>query len=108
MKRLATALILIPLVVCLILYAPSWTFIAALIVVGLFALREVVQIGKNAFVSWVGGAMILIGPKPVRAETDSRRRPSSVPGGTILGKIRVGKSNLASKSGSSRWSASNW
>jgi len=61
MKRLATALLLIPVVACLILYSPSWTFIAALIVVGLFALREVVQIGRNALVSWVGGAIYIGG-----------------------------------------------
>ena len=51
MKRIATAVVLIPLVVWLILAGPWWTFVAALVVVGLFALREVVQIGKNAFVS---------------------------------------------------------
>jgi phosphatidate cytidylyltransferase len=61
MKRLATAALLIPVVACLILYAPSWTFIAALVVVGVFALREVVQIGKNALVSWVGGAIYIGG-----------------------------------------------
>jgi phosphatidate cytidylyltransferase len=60
MKRLATALVLIPLVVWLILAAPSWAFIAALVVVGLFALREVVQIGKNAVVSG-GGGLVYIG-----------------------------------------------
>jgi phosphatidate cytidylyltransferase len=61
MKRLATAALLIPVVACLILYAPSWTFIAAMVVVGVFALREVVQIGKNAFISWMGGAIYIGG-----------------------------------------------
>jgi len=61
MRRIATAAILIPVVACLILYAPSWTFIAAMVVVGVFALREVVQIGKNAFVSWLGGVIYIGG-----------------------------------------------
>jgi phosphatidate cytidylyltransferase len=61
MKRLLTALVLIPVVLCLILYATPRTFIAALIVVGLFALREVVQIGKNALITWLGGALYIGG-----------------------------------------------
>jgi phosphatidate cytidylyltransferase len=61
MKRLATALLLIPVVACLIFYANSLTFIAALIVVGLFALREVVQIGKNGLISWLGGVIYIGG-----------------------------------------------
>jgi phosphatidate cytidylyltransferase len=61
MKRIATAALLIPVVAGLILYAPSWAFIVALIVVGLFAFREVVQIGKNAFVSWLGGVIYIGG-----------------------------------------------
>jgi phosphatidate cytidylyltransferase len=61
MKRLLTAFLLIPVVVCLILYAPSNIFIAALILVGSFALREVVQIGKYALISWVGGALYIGG-----------------------------------------------
>ncbi len=61
MKRLATALVLIPLVVWLILAAPVWAFVAALVVVGLFALREFVQIGKNPFVSALGGILYIGG-----------------------------------------------
>jgi len=61
MKRIATAAVLIPLVVWLILGAPQWTFVAALVVVGLFALREVVQIGKNAVVSALGGLVYIGG-----------------------------------------------
>ncbi len=61
MKRLLTALVLIPLVVWLILAGPSWALIAAMLVVGLFALREVVQIGKNAFVSALGGVIYIGG-----------------------------------------------
>jgi phosphatidate cytidylyltransferase len=61
MKRLATAVVLIPLVVWLILASPVWAFVAALIVVGLFALREVVQIGKSAVVSALGGTIYIGG-----------------------------------------------
>jgi phosphatidate cytidylyltransferase len=64
MKRILTALVLIPLVVWLILWAPVWAFIAALVVVGLFALREGVQIGNNrvipalACLMYIGGAWL--------------------------------------------------
>jgi phosphatidate cytidylyltransferase len=61
MKRLATAAVLIPLVVWLILWAHWWAFLAAEVVVGLFALREVVQIGRNAAVSVLGGAVYIGG-----------------------------------------------
>lgn len=61
MKRLLTALVLIPLVAWLILAAPSWAFVAALIVVGSFALREVIQIGRNAAVSALGGIVYIGG-----------------------------------------------
>jgi phosphatidate cytidylyltransferase len=61
MKRLATALVLIPLVVWLILAAPVSAFIVAQVAVGSFALREVVQIGKNVFISTLGGAIYIGG-----------------------------------------------
>jgi phosphatidate cytidylyltransferase len=61
MTRILTALVLIPLVVWLILAAPAWAFIGAEVVVGLFALREVVQIGKNPVISSAGGAMYIGG-----------------------------------------------
>ena len=61
MKRIATALVLIPLVVWLILAAPAWALIAAMVAVGLFALREVVQIGKNGSVSALGGTIYIGG-----------------------------------------------
>jgi phosphatidate cytidylyltransferase len=61
MTRLLTALVLIPVVVWIILRAPWWAFIAALIVVGSFALREVFEIGRNGFASWIGGVMYIGG-----------------------------------------------
>ena len=61
MKRLATALVLVPLVVWLILAAPTWALLAAMVIVGMLALREVVQIGKNAIASALGGAIYIGG-----------------------------------------------
>jgi phosphatidate cytidylyltransferase len=61
MTRLVTAVVLIPLVVWLILGAPLWALIAAMVVVGLFALREVIEIGKNAVVSALGGTIYIGG-----------------------------------------------
>jgi phosphatidate cytidylyltransferase len=61
MTRILTALVLIPLVVWLILGAPAWAFIAAEVVVGLFALREVVQIGGNRAVPAMGGLVYIGG-----------------------------------------------
>jgi phosphatidate cytidylyltransferase len=60
MTRILTALVLIPLVVWLILWAPVWAFVAAEVVVGLFAMREVVQIGGNRPIPALGG-LIYIG-----------------------------------------------
>jgi phosphatidate cytidylyltransferase len=61
MTRILTALVLIPLVVWLILAAPAWAFIAAQVVVGLLALREVVQIGGNRPIPALGGLMYIGG-----------------------------------------------
>jgi phosphatidate cytidylyltransferase len=55
MTRIATALVLIPIVVWIILAAHPYIFIGSLIVVGSLALREVIQIGKNPVVSALGG-----------------------------------------------------
>ena len=61
MKRLATALVLIPLVVWLILAAPQWAFVIALFVVGMFAINEVIGIGRTLVVSAIGGAIYIGG-----------------------------------------------
>ena len=61
MKRILTALVLIPLVVWLILWAPKWAFIAALMVVGLFAPREASQIGGNRVIPALAGLMYIGG-----------------------------------------------
>jgi phosphatidate cytidylyltransferase len=61
MKRLATALVLIPLVVWLILAAPQWAFLIALFAVGMFAMHEVIGIGKTLVVSAIGGTIYIGG-----------------------------------------------
>jgi phosphatidate cytidylyltransferase len=61
MKRLATAVVLIPLVVWVILWAPPWAFVLTLFVVGGFALHEAIEIGKNRVVSALGGTIYIGG-----------------------------------------------
>ena len=58
MKRIATALVLVPIAVWLILWAPEWALIAALIVVGGFALREFLHISRL----WPAGLAYIFGP----------------------------------------------
>src|SRR5689334_20184124 len=48
-------------------------------------------------VSWLGGAMTLISPSPVRSLTPARSTPRQVPGGTILGKMRAGNLSFLSR-----------
>ena len=40
MKRLATALVLVPVVVWVVLFAPDWALLAAVAIVGLLAFQE--------------------------------------------------------------------
>jgi phosphatidate cytidylyltransferase len=61
MTRILTSLVLIPSVLWLVLGAPVWAFVASLIVVGGLALREAVQISKNAAVGAAGGAIYIGG-----------------------------------------------
>jgi len=61
MTRILTSLVLIPSVLWLVIGAPVWAFVAALVVVGLLALREAVQISKNAMVGAIGGALYIGG-----------------------------------------------
>jgi phosphatidate cytidylyltransferase len=58
MKRIATALVLIPIAVWLILWAPEWALIAALLVVGGLSLREFFQITKRV----VPGVIYIFAP----------------------------------------------
>jgi phosphatidate cytidylyltransferase len=44
MKRIGTALVLVPIAVWLVLWAPEWALIAALVLVGALSLREFFQI----------------------------------------------------------------
>jgi phosphatidate cytidylyltransferase len=58
MKRIATALVLVPVAVWLILWAPEWALLAALVVVGALALREFVQITRR----WAPGLVYIFAP----------------------------------------------
>ena len=70
MKRIATALVLIPLVVWLVLAAPYWVFAAVLAAVGLLAFHEFDQIAAAQGIApagWPGmaaGLALLFAPEP--------------------------------------------
>jgi phosphatidate cytidylyltransferase len=70
MKRVATALILIPVVVWLVLQAPRWAFAAALAAVGLLAFHEfdrIASLQSVARAGWPGmaaGLVLLFAPDP--------------------------------------------
>jgi phosphatidate cytidylyltransferase len=70
MKRIATALVLIPLIVWLVLIAPEWAFRVALAAIGLIAFHEFSQIAReNGIVApgWPGmaaGLAFLFAPQP--------------------------------------------
>ncbi len=57
MKRIATALVLVPAVVGLVLWAPEWALIAALAIVGILAFAEYVRIVGQAVSPAVGQAV---------------------------------------------------
>lgn len=73
MKRIVTALVLIPLVVWLVLAAPYWLFAIALAAVGVFALREFDHIAAAQGIpaaGWPGiaaGLLLLFTPEPFLA-----------------------------------------
>ena len=73
MTRVATALVLIPLVVWLVLAAPYWVFLIALAAVGLLALREFDHIAAAQNLppaGWPGmaaGVALLLVPEPFSA-----------------------------------------
>jgi phosphatidate cytidylyltransferase len=63
MKRIATALILVPVVVYLVLWAPEWALIAALAIVGVLAFIEYTRIVGQAFSPAIlGGIIYIFGP----------------------------------------------
>jgi phosphatidate cytidylyltransferase len=70
MKRVATSLVLIPLVVWVVLAAPFWVFAAVLAAVGLLAFHEFDQIAKAQGITpagWPGmaaGIALLFAPEP--------------------------------------------
>ena len=70
MKRIATALVLIPLVVWLVLFAPAWAFLIALAAVGLIAFHEFSELVKENGIpapGWPGmiaGLAMMLAPQP--------------------------------------------
>jgi phosphatidate cytidylyltransferase len=58
MKRIATALVLVPIAVWLILWAPEWALLAALVLVGALSLREFFQITRRI----LPGVIYIFGP----------------------------------------------
>lgn len=73
MKRIATALVLIPVVVWVVLAAPYWVFIAVLALIGLLAFHEFDHIAAAQNLSpagWPGmaaGLTLLLAPEPFSA-----------------------------------------
>lgn len=71
MKRIATALVLIPLVAWAVLAAPVWLFLTVLAITGLLAYREFDQIAAVSGIApagWPGmasGLVLLLSPEPL-------------------------------------------
>jgi phosphatidate cytidylyltransferase len=61
MKRILTALVLVPVVVALIFWAPEWALIATLAIVGVLAYLEYLRIVKGLF-GRVAGIIYIFGP----------------------------------------------
>jgi phosphatidate cytidylyltransferase len=70
MKRLATALVLIPIIVWVVLYGPDWAFKAVLAAVGLIAFHEFDQIAaenriaKPGWPGMIAGLALMLAPSP--------------------------------------------
>ncbi len=70
MKRIATALVLVPVVVWLVLAGPEWALIAALAATGLIAFHEFDQIAAENHIAgpgWQGmlaGLALMLAPQP--------------------------------------------
>ena len=61
MKRILTALVLVPIVIALVFWAPEWALIAALAIVGILAFLEYTRIVSN-FAGWVAGIVYIFFP----------------------------------------------
>jgi phosphatidate cytidylyltransferase len=62
MKRIATAIVLVPVVVWLVLWAPEWALIGALAIVGVLAFVEYLRIVGQAVLPALGGIIYIFGP----------------------------------------------
>jgi phosphatidate cytidylyltransferase len=71
MKRLATALVLVPVVVWVVLFAPDWALLAAVAIVGLLAFQEFDHIAAENEIprpGWPGvaaGLVLMLAPEPL-------------------------------------------
>ena len=71
MKRLATALVLVPVVVWVVLFGPDWVLLATLAIVGLLAFREFDNIASENELprpGWPGlaaGLALMLAPEPL-------------------------------------------
>jgi phosphatidate cytidylyltransferase len=70
MKRIATALVLLPLIVWVVLFAPRWAFLIAVTATGLIAFHEFSEIARENGIrapGWPGmaaGLALLFAPQP--------------------------------------------
>jgi phosphatidate cytidylyltransferase len=66
MKRLATALVLIPVLTWVVLAAPDWVFVAVLAAIGLAAFHEYDQIAplRSGWPGMIAGLILLLAPAP--------------------------------------------
>ncbi len=71
MKRLATALVLVPVVVWVVLFAPDWALLAALVIIGFLAFQEFDhlaaenEIPRPGWPGMVAGLALLVAPEPL-------------------------------------------
>jgi len=70
MKRVATALVLVPVVAWLVLFGPIWAFLAAMAIIGLTAFQEFDQLAAENHIArpgWPGmvaGLALMLAPQP--------------------------------------------
>lgn len=110
LTRVATAVILIPLVLALVLWAPEWLFVGVLVLVALLALREYLDLAERAgqaplryfsflaaiaLVAWppaAGAAPLLVPMALALAMWPARSLDKALPGAaaTVLGILYIG------------------
>ena len=67
MKRIATALVLIPVVIWIVLAGPQWVFVGVLALIGLLAFHEydrMVSVQRAGWPGMVAGLALMLAPEP--------------------------------------------